>query len=128
MKLRVSTAGIDLFRGVFFDCVALSRAELALEVRARVALGVRRGVDEGDGESVIARVVSGDARVVALGMPSSPVAWQALRLSLGYSPGRVELSRIIDSVVELAALRAQAAVLRGDDGDERRADGGQALF
>jgi hypothetical protein len=119
---NVSAGGILLYSRMLFDTSCVVRAQLKVLVQARVRLAVERAVTSEQDEVSARRAVLADARTVAVSLPASPLAWSAVLLSLGISPSRVELSQVVDRMAELAAVRAGSSMLRGEDGDERRAE------
>jgi hypothetical protein len=91
-------------------------------VRARVRQAVLR-VADGDADGPAAkRAVEADARTLAVMLAASPSAWSAVRLSLGFSPSRNDLSMAVGELAQVATARAAQALLRGGPDDERRAE------
>jgi hypothetical protein len=119
---NVSADAIILYTRFFFDTNDVVRSQLKVLVQARVRLAVRRVVTSDEEDVSARRAVMADARTLAVSLPASPLAWASVLLALGLSPSRLELSQVVDRMTELALVRAGTAILRGDEGDERRAD------
>jgi hypothetical protein len=122
LGLDVPAASVALFAAIFFDTTGVVRSQLRVLVRSRVQLAVRRTLKQDEDDTTVARDVTSDARVLAASLPASPLAWSSVLMSLGYSPGKLELAKVVDKMIELSAIRAGSALLRGEDGDARRAD------
>jgi hypothetical protein len=119
---NVSADAIVLYGKIFFDTNAVVRSQLRVLVQARVRLAVQRVVTSDEDEVSARRAIVSDARTVAVSLPASPLSWAAVLLSLGFRPSRQELAQVVDRMGELAAVRAGSSMLRGEDGDERRAE------
>jgi hypothetical protein len=128
LKTRISIASVALYGHVFCDTRSVVRAQLRVLVQARVRLAVRRALGSEVDELAVMRAVSADARMLAASLPCSKVAWASVLMSLGYSPQKAELSAVVDSVADIAAVRAGTMLMRGEDGDERRAESCAAIL
>jgi hypothetical protein len=122
LKYHASPAAIALFQTMFCDTTAVSRSQLRLEVDHRVRLAVERAAAADVDRALVERAVAADARTVAASLPSSPLSWSAILLSLGLPPGRRELGDFIDQMTSLATVRASECLSRAAWGDERRAE------
>ena len=122
LKYEASPEVIGLYASVFFDTAAMSRGQLRVAVYERVRVGVMRTVADPDSDELIQRAIVADARVVATTLPGTPLAWSAVLISLGFSPGRRELADVIGEMESLAVVRAGESLLRGQPGDEHRAE------
>jgi hypothetical protein len=114
---------IELYKAAFFDTGCVTRAQLRVLLQHRVRIAVLRMVNDVGDEATARRAIRSDARTAAMNMPSSPLAWAAVLLTMGYSPSRFELPRVVAQMENIATLRVSEALLRGGRDDERRAAG-----
>jgi len=121
LKREASVAAIETYRLLYFDTSGATRSQLRVVVHARVRLAVTRAVGDTGDEVAARRAISGDARMVAVGMVASPMAWRLVMMACGFSPGRCEIADVIESLESTAVVRASEALLRGEADDERRA-------
>jgi hypothetical protein len=128
LGVAVPEPSIELYRSIFFDVTCVTRAQLRVAVQQRVRLAVMRMVSDPADEATARRAIRSDARAVALQMPSSPLAWASVLLSMGYSPSRFELPRVVSQMENIATLRVSEALLRAGVDDERRAVGYAAVL
>jgi len=120
-KYEASPAAIAHYHNMLFDTLAMSRGQLRIAVRERVRIAVARMVKGDEDEVTVRRAIDTDARCVAVSLPCTPLAWSAVLMSLGYA-GRQELTDVIGQMESLAVVRAGESLLRGEPGDERRAE------
>jgi hypothetical protein len=123
LKSFIRPTVVELYRDTFFDVSAVTRAQLRILVSERVRLSVARAMGGRHDEAAVRWAVESDARTIATTLPATPMAWAAVLLSLGHSPGRHELADVIEQMEGLAAVRLGEALLRGGLDDERRAEG-----
>jgi hypothetical protein len=119
---NVTEAAVQMFRVAFFDTDVVTRAQLKVAVQQRARQAVLRVVGGEEDSPAARRAISADARMVAVSLPSSPIAWNAVLMSMGYTPGKHELPKILDHLEQLAATRAAQALLRAGRDDERRSE------
>jgi hypothetical protein len=122
LKYEASVAAVALFHNTLFDTLALSRGQLRVAVHERIRLSAMRLATDPEDEAAARRAVAADARTVATSLPATPLAWASILLSLGFAPARHELVDVIAEMETLATLRANECLLRGESGDERRAE------
>lgn len=114
---------IMFYKSAFFDTTRVTRAQLRVVVQERVRLSVMRMVNDVGDEAAARRAVRGDARTLAMNLASSPIAWSAVLLAMGFSPKAPELHKVVGQMENLATVRVSEALLRGGRDDEKRAMG-----
>jgi hypothetical protein len=118
----VSPTALDLYGKVFLDSSNMTRSELRRAVEQRVRLSVMRGITDPKDEAAAQRAVGGDPRVLASTLPRTPLGFSSILMAAGYPPIRRELGSVFGELESFAIVRAGEALLRGEAGDERRAD------
>jgi hypothetical protein len=121
LKFGVTLEALALYTDIFFEVGAVARSQLRTLVHERVRLAVTRFADPQD-EAVLQRAILSDPRSVALSLCSSASAWASVLMAAGHAPPRYELVNVIEQMETLATLRTNEALLRGEPGDERRAE------
>jgi hypothetical protein len=113
LSVLVPESIIELYRSIFFDITRVTRAQRRVGVQERVRISVLRMVNDVGDEATARRAIRSDARSAAMNMPSSPLAWAAVLLTMGYSPSQFELPRVVAQMENIAALRVSEALLKG---------------
>lgn len=119
----VTSGALQIYGSAFFETSRFTRAQLKIVVQQSVRQAVVRVAGGEEDGPPVRRALSSDPRMVAVSLPSSPVAWNAVLMAMGFAPGRFELAKIVDQLETVAATRAAQALLRGGRDDERRAEG-----
>ncbi len=117
----VTEPAMKLYSSVFFDLSCALRSQLRLLVHERVELAVQRAA--GAQGPAVRRAILADGRTVAASLPHSSIAWRAVLLSLGITPGKADLGKMLGEMEGVASTRAAQMLLRGGINDERRAEG-----
>jgi len=120
-KMSVTPEAVTLFVDTFFAISSVSRAQLRLLLEERLRAAILAVDPKADAHDV-RRLVASDARVMALSLPASPIAWSNVMMKLGWTPPRQELDKIINSLESLSAVRLGGALLRGGQNDDKRAE------
>ncbi len=120
-KVTVTPDAVTMFVETFFAISSVSRAQLRLLLEERLRAAILAVAPKTDGHD-LRRLVASDPRVMALSLPSSPLAWANVLMKLGWTPPRQELDKIINSLESLSAVRLGGALLRGGHNDDKRAE------
>ena len=113
---------IRLYESMFFDVSRFGRSQLRVLVQARARLAVQQATCGGEDQNAAADALEADARSFAVTLPSHSLAWAAVMPRLGFSPAKPKLAKLVDSVVDAAALRLASLALRSGAGDAEIAD------
>lgn len=121
LGITTTIEAVQLFSSFFFDISPFSQIEVRTLVEERVQVQLKTVLPMASLKA-LRRAAATDARMMALGLPRSPLSLHGVLLALGHMPPDRDLYTSIAELEKVAVARAAQVLLRAGRDDDRRAD------